>query len=118
MADLGGGMELEVAADLVVRLELVAETLQASNASAATNSGTSERTALHQHLAEAMRGHGNVTGAIRQATELRNALRHHQQLEMLRTLLREVQGGGRSADIATLSVTQLNIAEKEHLTWL
>ena len=118
MADLGGGMELEVAADLVVHLELVAETLQASNASAATNLGTSERTALHQHLAEAIWGHGNVTGAIRQATELRNALHHHQQLEMSRTLLREVQGGGKSADIATLSVTQLNNAEKEHLTWL
>ena len=42
MVDLGGGTELEVAADLVVRLELVAETLQASNASAATNSATSE----------------------------------------------------------------------------
>ena len=82
MADLGGGMELEVAADLVVRLELVAETLQASNASAATNSGTSERTAPHQLLAEAMRELGNVTGATRQATELLSALRHRQHLEM------------------------------------
>ena len=102
MVDLGGGMELEVAADLVVRLELVAETLQASNASAATNSGISERTALHQLLAEAMQGLGNVTRATRQATELLSALRHRQQLEMLLTRLREVQGGDRSADIATL----------------
>ena len=102
MVDLEGVAELEAAADLVVGLELVAETLQASNASAATNSGTSERTVLHQHLAEAMRGLGNVTCATRQATELLSALRHHQQLEMLRTLLREVQGGGRSADIAIL----------------
>ena len=82
MVDLGGEMELEVAADLVVRLELVAETLQASNASAATNSGTSERTARHQLLAEAMPELGNVIGATRQATELLRALRHRQQLEM------------------------------------
>ena len=54
MVDLGGETEMEVAADLVVRLELVAETLQASNVSAATNSATSERTALHQLLAYAM----------------------------------------------------------------
>ena len=102
MVDLEGEAELEAAADLVVRLELVAETLQASNASAATNSATSERTALHQPSAEAMPEPGNVTGATRQATELLSALRHRQQLEMLRTRLREVQGGDRSADIATM----------------
>ena len=101
MVDLGGETELEVAADLVARLELVAETLQASNASAATNSATSERTALHQLLAEAMPEPGNVTGATRQATELLSALRHRQQLEMSRTQLREVQGD-RGADIATM----------------
>ena len=100
--DLEGVEELKAAADLGVRLELVTETLQASNASAATNSATSGRTALHQLLAEAMPEPGNVTGATKQATELLSALRHRQQLEMLRTRLREVQGGDRSADIAIL----------------
>ena len=91
--DLEGVAELEAAADLVVGVELVAETLEASNASIATNSATSGQTVLHQPLAEAMPELGNATGATKQATELLSALRHRQQLEMLRTRLREVQGG-------------------------
>ena len=102
MVDLEGVAELEAAADLVVGLELVAETLQASSASAATNLATSGRTVLHQLLAEAMPEPGNATGATKQTTELLSALRHRQQLEMLRTRLREVQGGDRGADIATM----------------
>ena len=41
MVDLKGVAELEAAADLLVGLELVAKTLQASSASAATNLATS-----------------------------------------------------------------------------
>ena len=47
MEDLEGVAELEAAADLVVGVELVAETLEASSASAATNSASSGRTVLH-----------------------------------------------------------------------
>ena len=102
MVDLEGVAELEAAADLVLGVELVAETLEASSASSAINSATSGRTILHQPLAEAMPEHRNATRATKQATELLSALRHRQQLEMLRTRLREVQGGDRSADIATM----------------
>ena len=93
MVVLEGVEELEAAADLPVAAELDAETLGALSASAATSLATSGRTVLHLHLAEAMPEPGTVTGAIRQARELLNALRRHQQLEMLRTRLREVQGG-------------------------
>ena len=102
MVDLEGVAELEAAADLVVGLELVAETLQASSASAATNLATSGRTVLHQLLAEAMPEPRNATVATKHATELLSALRHRQRLEMLRTRLREVQGGDTRADIATM----------------
>ena len=93
MVDLEGVAELEAAADLVVGVELVAETVQASSASAATNLATSGRTVPHQPLAEAMPEPGNATSATKQATELLSALRHRQQLHMLCTRLREVQGG-------------------------
>ena len=72
-------MELEVAADLVVRLELVAETLQASSASAATNLATSERIVLHQALAEAMLELGNVIGAFSQDIRPHSAERRPHQ---------------------------------------
>ena len=93
MVDLEGVAELEAVADLVVGVEQVAETLQASSALAATNLATSGRTVLHQPLAEAMPEPGNATSATKQATKLLSALRHRQQLEMLRTRLREVQRG-------------------------
>ena len=88
--DLEGVAELEEAADLVVGVELVVETLEASSASVATNLALSGRTVLHQPLAEAMPEPGNATGATKHSTELLTALRHRQQLEMLRTRLREV----------------------------
>ena len=93
MVDLEKVAELEAAADLVMGVELVAETLEVSSASAATNLATSGRTVLHQLLAEAMPEPGNATDATKQATELLNALRHRQQLHMLCTRLTEVQGG-------------------------
>ena len=102
MVDLEGVAELEEAAHLVVRVELVAETLEALNASIATNSATSGHTVLHQPLAEAMPELGNVTGATRQAIGLLSALQHHQQLRMSDTHIREVQGGEKGADIATM----------------
>ena len=92
VVDLEGVPELEAAADLVVGLELVAETLQASSDSAATNLATSGRTVLHQPLAEAMPELRNATGATKQATELLSALQHRQQLRMSDTHIREVQG--------------------------
>ena len=82
MVDLEGVAELEEAADLVVGVELVAETLEASNASTATNSATSRQTVLHQPLAEAMVELGNATSATKQAIGLRSALQHRQQLQM------------------------------------
>ena len=90
MVDLEGVAELEEAADLVVGVELVAETLEASNASSATNSATSGQTVLHQPLAEAMPELGNATGATRQAIGLLSALQHRQQLRMSDTHIREV----------------------------
>ena len=117
MVDLEGVPELEAAADLVVGLELVAETLQASSASAAINSATSGRTALHQPLAEAMPELGNATGATKQAIGLLNALQHRQQLRMSDTHIREVQGERSSADIATILGIPLTNVENVHLTW-
>ena len=90
MVDLEGVVELEEARDLVVGVELVAETLEASSALAATNLATSGRTVVHQPLAEAMPEPRNATGATKQATELLSALRHRQQVEMLHTRLTEV----------------------------
>ena len=88
--DLEGVAELEEAADLVVGVELVAETLEASNASTATNSATSGQTVLHQPLAEAMPELGNATGATKRATRLRSALQHRQPLQMSDMHIREV----------------------------
>ena len=73
--DLEGVAELEKAADLVVGMELIAETLEASNASTAINSATSGRTVFHQALAEAMPELGNATGAIIQDIRLHTAER-------------------------------------------
>ena len=76
MVDLEGVAELEEAANLVVGVELVAETLEASNASSATNSATSGQTVLHQPLVEAMPELGNATSATKQAIGLLSALQH------------------------------------------
>ena len=77
--DLEGLAELEKAADLVVGVELVAETLEASNASTVINSATSGRTVLHQALTEAMPELGNATGAISQDIRLHTTERRPQQ---------------------------------------
>ena len=117
IVDLEGVAELEAAADVVVGVELVAKTLEASSALATTNLATSGRTVLHQPLAEAMPEPGNATGATKQAIELLSALQHRQQLRMSDTRIREVQGGRSSADIATILGIQLTSVENEHLTW-
>ena len=90
MVDVEGVAELEEAADLVVGVELVVATLEASNASTATNMATSGQTALHQPLAEAMPELGNATGATKQAIGLLSALQHRQQLRMSDTHIKEV----------------------------
>ena len=77
--DVEGVAELEEVANLVVGVELVAETLEASNASTTINSATSGRTVLHQPLAEAMPELGNATSAINQDIRLHNAERRPQQ---------------------------------------
>ena len=109
--------ELEEAADLVVGAELVAETLEASNASSATDSATLGRTVLHQPLAEAMQELENATGATRQAIGLRRALQHRQQLQMSEMHIKEVQGGRSSVDTATMSGIPLTNVENVHLIW-
>ena len=76
MVDLEGVAELEEAVNLVVGVELFAETLEASNASTTTNSATSGQTVLHQLLAEAMPELGNDTRATKEAIGLRSALQH------------------------------------------
>ena len=90
MVDLEGVEELEEAADLVVGVEVVAKTLEASNVSTATKSDTSGHTVLHQPLAEAMPELGNATGATKQAIGLLSALEHRQQLRMSDTHINEV----------------------------
>ena len=117
MVDLEGLAELEEAVDLVVGVELVAETLEASNASTATNSATSRQTVLHQPLAKAMPELGNATGATKQAIGLRIALQHRQQLRMSDMHIREVHGGESSADIATILGVPLTNVENVHLIW-
>ena len=117
MVDLEGVAELEEVADLVVGVELVAETLEASNASTATNSATSGQTVLHQPLAEAMPELGNATSATKQAIGLLNTLQHRQQLRMLDMHIREVQGGKSSADTATILGIPLTNVENVHLIW-
>ena len=79
MVDLEGVAELEAGGDLVVGVELVAETLEASSASAAINSATSGRTVLHQALAEAMLELGNVIGAFSQDIRPHSAERRPHQ---------------------------------------
>ena len=116
MVDPEGVAELE-AADVVVEVELVAETPEASNASIATNSATSGQTVLHQPLAEAMPELGNATGATKQAIGLRTALHHRQQLQMSDMHIREVQRGRSSADIATILGIPLTNVENMHLIW-
>ena len=115
--DLEGVAEVEEAADLVVGVELVAETVEASNASTAINSATSGRTVLHQPLAEAMPELGNATRATRQAIGLRSALQRCQQLQMSDMHMREVQGGRSSVDSATMSGIPLTNVENVHLIW-
>ena len=118
MVDVEGVAELEEAADLVVGVELVAETLEASNASTATNSATSGQIVLHQPLVEAMPELGNATSATKQAIGLLSALQHRQQLPMSDTHIKEVQGGGKSsADIATILGIPLTNVENVHLIW-
>ena len=117
MVALEGVAELEEAAHLVVGVELVAESLEASNASTAINSATSGQIALHQPLAEAMPELGNTTRATKQAIGLLSALQHRQQLRMSDTHIREVQGESLSADIATILGIQLKNVENVHLIW-
>ena len=117
MVDLEGVAELEEAADLVVGVELVAETLEASNASTSTSSVTSGQTILHQPLAEAMPELGNATSATRRAIGLLSALQHRPQLRMSDTHIREVQGERLSADIATILGIQLTNVKNLHLIW-
>ena len=117
MVDLEGVAELEEAADLVVGVELVAETLEASNASIATNSATLGHTVLHQPLAEAMPELRNATFATKQTIGLLSALQHRQQLRMSDTHIREVHGERSSANIATMSGIPLTNVENVHLIW-
>ena len=72
MVDLVGVAELVEAADLVVGVKLVAETL-VRRMLPHTNSATSRQTVLHQPLAEAMPELGNATGATKQAIGLLSA---------------------------------------------
>ena len=115
MVALEGVAELEEAAHLVVGVELVAETLEASNASSATDSATLGRTVLHQPLAEVMPELGNSTCATTQAVGLHTALQHRQQLHMSDMHIRDVQGS--SVDTATISGIPLTNVENVHLTW-